>query len=58
MEVGDFFVRITSPYKSKGMPYLGYMVINRGHVGSSVTCQIEQNRTFLPPGVLIGASIS
>ena len=51
-------VRITSPYMSKGMSYLGYMVMNLGTSVPVSTCQIEQNRTFLPAGVLIDPSTS
>jgi hypothetical protein len=32
--------------------------MNLGTSAPVSTCQIEQNRTILPPGVLIGASIS
>jgi hypothetical protein len=42
----------------KGMSYLGYMVMNRGTSVPVSTCQIEQNPTILPLGVLIGPSIS
>jgi len=34
--LGNARVRITSPYMSKGMSYLGYMVMNRGTFSSSV----------------------
>lgn len=37
------------------MAYLGYMVMNRGTSVPVSTCQTEQKRTLLPPGVLIGA---
>ena len=40
------------------MSYLGYMVINLGTAVPVSTCQIEQNCTILPLGVLIGPSIS
>jgi len=40
------------------MSYLGYMVMNLGTSVPVSTCQIEQNRTIVPPGVLTGPSIS
>ena len=43
---------------SKGMSYLGYMVMNRGTSVPVSICQIEQKLTVLPLGVLIGPSIS
>jgi hypothetical protein len=46
------------PVMSKGMAYLRYMVMNRGTSVPVSTCQIEQNRTILPLGVLIGPSTS
>jgi hypothetical protein len=38
--------------------YHAYMVMNRGTSVPVSTCQIEQNRTTLPLGVLTGPSIS
>ena len=49
-------LRIT-PVLVEGMPYLGYMVMNRGTSVPVSTCHTEQNRTVLPLGVLIGPSI-
>src|SRR5712691_10856232 len=43
---------------SKAISYLGYMVMNRGTSVPVSTCQIEQKRTVLPLGALIGPSIS
>jgi hypothetical protein len=45
-------------YMSKGMAYLGYMVMNRGASVPVSTCQTAQKRTLLPLGVLLGPSIS
>jgi hypothetical protein len=43
---------------SKGMAYLGYIVMNRGTSLPVSTCQTEQKWTLLPLGVLINPSIS
>jgi hypothetical protein len=40
------------------LSYLGYIVLNRGTSLPVSICQIEQKRTVLPLGVVIGPSIS
>ena len=48
-------VRIASlPAMSKGMCYRGPMAMNRATSVPVSTCQTEQKRTLLPPGVSIG----
>jgi hypothetical protein len=43
---------------SKGMAYLGYMVMNLGTSAPVSICQTERNCTALPLGVVMSPSIS